>query len=132
HATRVHARHRRRQDPREGPRSARPAVRSSDHEERRRAVIDPARARRRDGAALAKRRLELRDGLEGRARTGILVLGERRPVGKGDGNQFVDEHAILEPARGAPLALHGELVPVPLPDGTTFAKDEYPRAGTTL
>jgi acetyl-CoA acetyltransferase family protein len=25
-----------------------------------------------------------------------------------------------------------ELVPVPLPDGTTFAKDEYPRAGTTL
>src|SRR5213594_3887861 len=65
-----------------------PPVRSSDHEERRRAVIDPARARRRDDAALAKRRLELRDGLEGRARTGILVLGERRPVGKGDGNQF--------------------------------------------
>src|SRR6266478_6909802 len=25
-----------------------------------------------------------------------------------------------------------ELVPVPLPDGTAFAKDEYPRAGTTL
>src|SRR6266550_3775737 len=25
-----------------------------------------------------------------------------------------------------------ELVPVPLPDGTSFAKDEYPRAGTTL
>src|SRR5881398_361246 len=25
-----------------------------------------------------------------------------------------------------------ELVPVPLPDGTTFAKDEYPRAGTTM
>jgi acetyl-CoA C-acetyltransferase/3-oxo-5,6-didehydrosuberyl-CoA/3-oxoadipyl-CoA thiolase len=25
-----------------------------------------------------------------------------------------------------------ELIPVPLPDGTTFAKDEYPRAGTTL
>ncbi len=25
-----------------------------------------------------------------------------------------------------------ELVPVPLPDGFTFAKDEYPRAGTTL
>src|SRR5260370_250943 len=25
-----------------------------------------------------------------------------------------------------------ELVPVPLPDGTTFARDEYPRAGTTL
>ena len=25
-----------------------------------------------------------------------------------------------------------ELVAVPLPDGTTFAKDEYPRAGTTL
>ena len=25
-----------------------------------------------------------------------------------------------------------ELVPVPLPDGSTFAKDEYPRAGTTL
>ena len=25
-----------------------------------------------------------------------------------------------------------ELVPVPLPDGTTFGKDEYPRAGTTL
>jgi 3-oxoadipyl-CoA thiolase len=25
-----------------------------------------------------------------------------------------------------------ELVPVPLPDGTTFAKDEYPRSGTTL
>jgi 3-oxoadipyl-CoA thiolase len=25
-----------------------------------------------------------------------------------------------------------ELVPVPLPDGATFAKDEYPRAGTTL
>jgi len=25
-----------------------------------------------------------------------------------------------------------ELVPVPLPDGSTFGKDEYPRAGTTL
>jgi 3-oxoadipyl-CoA thiolase len=25
-----------------------------------------------------------------------------------------------------------ELVPVPLPDGSVFAKDEYPRAGTTL
>src|SRR5205823_546113 len=25
-----------------------------------------------------------------------------------------------------------ELVPVPLPDGTTFGRDEYPRAGTTL
>jgi 3-oxoadipyl-CoA thiolase len=25
-----------------------------------------------------------------------------------------------------------ELVPVPLPDGSTFAKDEYPRAGTTI
>src|SRR5882757_5152488 len=25
-----------------------------------------------------------------------------------------------------------ELVPVPLPDGASFAKDEYPRAGTTL
>jgi 3-oxoadipyl-CoA thiolase len=25
-----------------------------------------------------------------------------------------------------------ELVPVPLPDGSTFSKDEYPRAGTTM
>src|SRR5206468_3689824 len=25
-----------------------------------------------------------------------------------------------------------ELIPVSLPDGTTFARDEYPRAGTTL
>src|SRR5207302_9383840 len=28
--------------------------------------------------------------------------------------------------------LTDELGPVSLPDGTTFAKDEYPRAGTTL
>src|SRR6266566_2460968 len=75
-------------------------------QQRRRPVIDPARARRRDGAALAKRRLELRDGLERRAGAGILVLGKAGPVGKGNGNQFVGEHALPERALGTPLALH--------------------------
>src|SRR5256712_7499107 len=43
----------------------------------------------------------------------------------------------VESQRRAEVALKAcvfsdELVPVPLPDGTAFAKDEYPRAGTTL
>src|SRR5207249_11280494 len=43
----------------------------------------------------------------------------------------------LESQRRAERALKDcvftdELVPVPLPDGTTFSKDEYPRLGTTL
>ncbi|HXJ30150.1 MAG TPA: acetyl-CoA C-acyltransferase [Gemmatimonadales bacterium] len=47
-----------------------------------------------------------------------------------------DAFAVESQARAAraleACVFTDELVPVPLPDGSAFAKDEYPRAGTTL
>jgi 3-oxoadipyl-CoA thiolase len=60
------------------------------------------------------------------------VVAERYKISRAEQDAFA-----VESQRRAEKALKecvftNELVPVPLADGTTFAKDEYPRAGTTL
>jgi acetyl-CoA acetyltransferase family protein len=60
------------------------------------------------------------------------VVAERYKISRAEQDAFA-----VESQRRANTALKDcvftqEIVPVNLPDGTTFAKDEYPRAGTTL
>jgi 3-oxoadipyl-CoA thiolase len=60
------------------------------------------------------------------------VVAERYKISRAEQDAFA-----VESQRRAERALKecvftDELVPVPLPDGSTFSKDEYPRAGTTL
>src|SRR5690348_3201769 len=60
------------------------------------------------------------------------VVAQRYRITRAEQDAFA-----VESQRRAEVALTScvftdELVPVPLPDGTTFAKDEYPRPGTTL
>ncbi len=60
------------------------------------------------------------------------LVAQRYKIGRAEQDAFA-----VESQRRAERALRecvftDELVPVPLPDGTSFAKDEYPRAGTTL
>ena len=60
------------------------------------------------------------------------VVAERYKITRAEQDAFA-----VESQRRAEKALKecvftNELVAVPLPDGTTFAKDEYPRAGTTM
>jgi 3-oxoadipyl-CoA thiolase len=60
------------------------------------------------------------------------VVAERYRISRAEQDAFA-----VESQRRAEQALRDcvftdELVPVPLPDGTSFAKDEYPRAGSTL
>ena len=60
------------------------------------------------------------------------VVAERYKIGRAEQDAFA-----VESQRRAEQALKDcvftdELVPVTLPDGTVFTKDEYPRAGTTL
>ncbi|MEX2155872.1 MAG: acetyl-CoA C-acyltransferase [Gemmatimonadales bacterium] len=60
------------------------------------------------------------------------VVAERYKIGRAEQDAFA-----VESQRRAERALQEcvfteEIVPVPLPDGSIFAKDEYPRAGTTI
>jgi acetyl-CoA acetyltransferase family protein len=60
------------------------------------------------------------------------VVAARYGISRAEQDAFA-----VESQRRAAVALQAcvfteELVPVPLPDGTTFARDEYPRAETTL
>ena len=60
------------------------------------------------------------------------VVAERYKIPRAEQDAFA-----VESQRRAEKALKecvftNELVPVTLPDGSTFAKDEYPRAGTTM
>jgi 3-oxoadipyl-CoA thiolase len=60
------------------------------------------------------------------------VVAERYKITRAEQDAFA-----VESQRRAEVALKtcvftDELVAVPLPDGTTFAKDEYPRSGVTL
>jgi len=60
------------------------------------------------------------------------VVAERYKIGRAEQDAFA-----VESQQRAERALTGcvftnELVPVALSDGSTFAKDEYPRAGTTM
>jgi 3-oxoadipyl-CoA thiolase len=60
------------------------------------------------------------------------VVAERYQISRAEQDAFA-----VESQRRAERALKecvftDELLPVPLPDGSTFSKDEYPRAGTTM
>ena len=60
------------------------------------------------------------------------VVAERYKISRAEQDVFA-----VESQRRAERALNecvftDELVPVPLPDGSKFAKDEYPRTGTTM
>ncbi|MGH7567591.1 MAG: thiolase family protein [Gemmatimonadales bacterium] len=60
------------------------------------------------------------------------VVAERYRISRAEQDAFA-----VESQRRAGQALKDcvftdEIVPVPLPDGSSFARDEYPRAGTTL
>ncbi|OLC06801.1 MAG: beta-ketoadipyl CoA thiolase [Gemmatimonadetes bacterium 13_1_40CM_66_11] len=60
------------------------------------------------------------------------VVAERYKISRAEQDTFaVESQQRAERALRA-CVFTNELVPVTLPDGSTFAKDEYPRAGTTL
>ncbi len=60
------------------------------------------------------------------------VVAERYKISRAEQDAFAvaSQHRAEKALRDCVFT--DELVPVTLPDGTTFAKDEYPRAGTTL
>jgi len=60
------------------------------------------------------------------------VVGERYQISRAEQDAFaVESQQRAEQALKA-CVFTDEIVPVPLSDGSTFAKDEYPRPGTTL
>jgi 3-oxoadipyl-CoA thiolase len=60
------------------------------------------------------------------------VVAARYGIGRAEQDAFAVESQRRAEAALQACVFTDELVPVPLPDGTTFARDEYPRAGTTL
>jgi 3-oxoadipyl-CoA thiolase len=60
------------------------------------------------------------------------VVAERYKISRAEQDAFAVESQRRAEAALKACVFTDELVPVPLPDGTAFAKDEYPRAGTTL
>src|SRR5690348_8740790 len=60
------------------------------------------------------------------------VVAHRYKIGRAEQDAFAVASQHRAEAALKACVFTDELVPVPLPDGTTFAKDEYPRAGTTL
>jgi len=60
------------------------------------------------------------------------VVAERYEISRGEQDAFAVESQRRAEAALKACVFTDELVAVPLPDGTTFAKDEYPRAGVTL
>jgi len=60
------------------------------------------------------------------------VVAERYTITRAEQDAFAVESQRRAEAALKACVFTDELVPVPLPDGTAFAKDEYPRAGTTL
>jgi 3-oxoadipyl-CoA thiolase len=59
------------------------------------------------------------------------VVAERYGISRAEQDAFAVESQQRAERAQRECVFSEELVPVPLPDGTTFAKDEYPRAGTT-
>jgi acetyl-CoA acetyltransferase family protein len=59
-------------------------------------------------------------------------VAERYKIGRSEQDAFAVESQRRAEAALKACVFTEELVPVPLPDGTTFTRDEYPRAGTTL
>jgi len=60
------------------------------------------------------------------------VVAQRYKITRAEQDAFAVESQCRAEAALKACVFTDELVPVPLPDGTTFARDEYPRAGTTL
>jgi 3-oxoadipyl-CoA thiolase len=60
------------------------------------------------------------------------VVAQRYKITRTEQDTFAVESQRRAEAALKACVFTEELVPVPLPDGTAFAKDEYPRAGTTL
>jgi 3-oxoadipyl-CoA thiolase len=60
------------------------------------------------------------------------VVAQRYKITRAEQDGFAVESQRRAEAALKACVFTDELVPVPLPDGTTFGRDEYPRAGTTL
>jgi len=60
------------------------------------------------------------------------VVAQRYKISRGEQDAFAVESQHRAEKALRDCVFTDELVPVTLPDGSTFAKDEYPRAGTTL
>src|SRR5690242_13740556 len=60
------------------------------------------------------------------------VVAQRYKIGRAEQDAFAVESQKRAERALKECVFSDELVPVPLPDGSSFAKDEYPRAGTTL
>src|SRR5436309_449684 len=60
------------------------------------------------------------------------VVAQRYKITRAEQDAFAVESQRRAEAALKACVFTDELVPVPLPDGTTFVRDEYPRAGTTL
>jgi 3-oxoadipyl-CoA thiolase len=60
------------------------------------------------------------------------VVAQRYGITRAEQDAFAVESQQRAERAQRECVFAEELVPVPLPDGTTFAKDEYPRPGTTL
>jgi 3-oxoadipyl-CoA thiolase len=60
------------------------------------------------------------------------VVAERYKISRAEQDAFAVESQQRAERALKDCVFTDELVPVPLPDGTTFSKDEYPRVGATL
>ncbi|MFN2570023.1 MAG: acetyl-CoA C-acyltransferase [Gemmatimonadales bacterium] len=60
------------------------------------------------------------------------VVAERYKISRAEQDAFAVESQERAEKALKECVFTNELVPVPLPDGSLFAKDEYPRAGSTL
>ncbi len=60
------------------------------------------------------------------------VVAERYKIDRAEQDAFAVESQNRAQKALKDCVFTDELVPVPLPDGSTFSTDEYPRAGTTL
>ncbi|MGH7676683.1 MAG: thiolase family protein, partial [Gemmatimonadales bacterium] len=60
------------------------------------------------------------------------VVAERYRIGRAEQDAFAVESQQRAERALAQCVFSDETVPVPLPDGSSFTKDEYPRSGTTL
>src|SRR5439155_16981228 len=60
------------------------------------------------------------------------VVAQRYRISRAEQDAFAVESQQRAERALKECVFTDEIVPVPLPDGSTFAKDEYPRPGTTL
>ncbi len=60
------------------------------------------------------------------------VVAERYQIGRAEQDAFAVESQRRTEQALQECVFSEEVVPVPLPDGSSFTKDEYPRPGTTL